>query len=327
MPLTFDMPYEQLISYPGRYPRPHDFDLFWDQGISEALALDPQPTLSLDSFQTDFAECNHLFFTGVGGARIHAQFIRPTQASGPHPALLMFHGYSNRAGDWTGKLAYAAAGFSVAAMDCRGQGGLSEDTGGSTGNTLCGHIIRGLDGPPEKMLFRQIFLDTLILARIVMGMPEVDESRVGVMGGSQGGGLSLACAALEPRIRRTAPVFPFLCDYQRVWELDLAQDAYQELRDYFRLFDPRHERQETIFTKLGYIDVQHLCRRIQGEVFMGMGLADTICPPSTQFAAYNKIQSMKSLAIYPDFGHEDLPGHSDAVFQFMQCLKSDPSLI
>jgi cephalosporin-C deacetylase len=53
---------------------------------------------------------------------------------------------------------------------------------------------------------------------------------------------------------------------------------------------------------------------------MGVGLMDTVCPPSTQFAAYNKIQSPKSLSIYPDYGHENLPGHSDRIFQFMAAL-------
>jgi cephalosporin-C deacetylase len=44
---------------------------------------------------------------------------------------------------------------------------------------------------------------------------------------------------------------------------------------------------------------------------------DTICPPSSQFAAYNKIQSPKSMEIYPDFGHENLPGFADKTFDFM----------
>jgi len=148
----------------------------------------------------------------------------------------------------------------------------------------------------------------------------VDENRVGVTGGSQGGGLTLACAALEPRIKRVAPLFPFLCDYQRVWDIDLDVDAYAELRQYFRRFDPLHEREEATFTRLGYIDVQHLCPRIRGEVLMAVGLMDQICPPSTQFAAYNKIKTKKSLAIYPDFGHETLTGHPDRVFQFMAGL-------
>ena len=107
-----------------------------------------------------------------------------------------------------------------------------------------GHFVRGLEdalrGEPEKMLFRQIFLDTAELARIVMEMPDVDPDHVGVTGWSQGGALTVACAALEPRIRRAAPVYPFLSDYQRVWEMDLAKDAYNELKDYFRWFNPLH---------------------------------------------------------------------------------------
>jgi cephalosporin-C deacetylase len=229
----------------------------------------------------------------------------------------MFHGYAGSSGDWFSKLGYAAQGFTVAALDCRGQGGLSEDPGGVTGPTLQGHIIRGLEGPPEQMLFRNIFLDTARLAQIVMAMPDVDENRVGVLGGSQGGGLTLACAALEPRISRAAPLYPFLCDYRRVWEIDLATEAYAELQDYFRRFDPLHEKEEAVFEKLGYIDVQHLSARIQAEVLLGVCLMDTICPPSTQFAAYNKIEAPKSLLLYPDFGHELPPGHEDRVFQFL----------
>jgi cephalosporin-C deacetylase len=320
MPLMFDMPLEELKTYQGQNPRPADFDAFWERGLAEMQALDPQVELSPASFKVPFAQCFNLYFTGVGGARIHAKFLRPREAPAPHPAVLMFHGYSGSSGDWSEKLAYVALGYTVAALDCRGQGGLSEDKGGVVGNTLHGHIVRGLDDLPEKMLFRQIFLDTAQLAKIVMEMPDVDENHVGVTGGSQGGGLTLACAALEPRIKRVAPLFPFLCDYQRVWDIDLDVDAYAELREYFRRFDPLHEREEAIFTQLGYIDVQHLCPRIRGEVLMAVGLMDQICPPSTQFAAYNKIKAQKSLAIYPDFGHETLTGHSDRVFQFMAGL-------
>jgi cephalosporin-C deacetylase len=183
-----------------------------------------------------------------------------------------------------------------------------------------GQIIRGLDDPPQKLLFRQIFLDTAQLANIVMQMPEVDSQRVGATGASQGGGLTLACAALEPRIKRAAPVYPFLCDYQRVWEMDLAVDAYEELRIYFRRFDPRHEREQEIFTKLGYIDCQHLAPRIRAEVLMGVGLMDQMCPPSSQFAAYNKITAKKDMAIYPDYAHEWLPDLSDRIFEFMTGL-------
>jgi cephalosporin-C deacetylase len=320
MPLTHDMPFEELESYQGTNPRPDDFDSFWDTGLAEMQAIDPQVELVPADFQSSFADCFHMYYTGTKGARVHAKLLRPKQLTENHPGLLMFHGYSGNAGNWMDKLPYVAQGFWVAALDCRGQGGLSEDVGGHAGTTRMGHIIRGLDGPPDNMLFRDVFLDTALLAQIMMNFPEVDGDRVGATGGSQGGGLTLACSALEPRIKRSAPIFPFLSDYKRVWQIDQAKDAYAELKAYFRNHDPMHKREQEIFTQLGYIDVQHLASRIQSEVLMAVGLMDTICPPSTQFAAYNKITSEKSLAIYPDFGHDFLPGHFDSIFQFMSEL-------
>ena len=317
MPLLFDMPYEDLLTYEGTNPKPVDFEAYWDASLAEMRELDPQVELIPAEFQVDFAECFHLYFTGMGGARVYAKLLKPKGTTKPGPALLMFHGYSMNSGDWLDKLTYVAAGFTVAALDCRGQGGRSEDPGGVQGWTLNGHIVRGLDDDPKNLLYRSIFLDTAQLAKIIMEMPEVDENRVGATGGSQGGGLTLACAALEPRVKKVAPVYPFLSDYQRVWEIDQDVDAYHELRAWFRRFDPRHEREDAVFNQLGYIDNQHLAPRIRGEVLMGTGLMDTICPPSTQFAAYNKISAPKSLAIYPDYGHEHLPDLNDKIFHFM----------
>ena len=319
MPLV-DMPLEQLETYMGTNPCPPDIDRFWDSAIAEMKAVDPKVELVPAEFQVSFAQCFDLYFTGVGGARVHAKYLRPKGSAEPHPAVLMFHGYTGNCGDWSDKLNYVAAGFSVAALDARGQGGLSEDVSSVTGNTHNGHIIRGLDDAPEKLLFRSIFLDTAQLARIVMALPEVDESRVGATGGSQGGALTLACVSLEPGIKRAAPLVPFLSDYKRVWEMDLAKDAYAELKTYFRNFDPLHKREDEIFLKLGYIDLQHIAHRIGSDVLMITGLMDTICPPSTQFAVYNKITGSKKMVLYPDFGHEGMPQSADIIFEYMMGL-------
>ena len=320
MPLLFDMPLEELQTYKGSNPKPENFDNFWEKALDEMNAVDSEVELIPSSFKSSFADCFDLFFKGVRGAKIHAKFLRPKNIKKPAPAVLQFHGYSGNAGDWSLLLPYVAEGFSVAALDCRGQGGLSEDVGGIKGTTFKGQIVRGLDDSPEKLLFRQIFLDTAQLAKIVMKMEKVDSERIGVTGGSQGGGLTLACAALVPEIKLAAPAFPFLSDYKRVWEMDLAVGAYEEIRTFFRQFDPLHHREEEIFTKLGYIDIQFLAPRIKAKVMMAVGLMDTICPPSTQFAAYNKIKSEKSLNIFPDFGHEVLPGQLDTIFQFLRKL-------
>ena len=317
--MLIDMPLEKLKTYKGINPRPSDFDAFWDKSVAEMLNIDPQVEMIPSKFQTDFAECFDLFYTGIGNSRIHAKLLRPKKVSDcKGPAVVQYHGYSGNSGDWNSKLGYVAAGFVVASIDCRGQGGLSQDLTPVCGNTLHGHIIRGVDEEsPDKLLFREIFLDCAQLIHIVAAMPEVDEKRIGLMGGSQGGGLTLAAGSLCPFVNRLAPVFPFLSDYRRVWEMDLAKDAYLELKEYFRHFDPRHEREDELFTRLGYIDIHHMTCRIRGKVKMFTGLMDTICPPSTQFAAYNAITSEKDLVIYPDFGHENLPDCQDITFQYM----------
>lgn len=317
MPLI-DLPLTELRAYAGRNPRPPDHDVYWARALAELDQTPPNARLAPSAFPgSREVECLDLWFDGVGGSRIYAKYARPRKRSGRLPAVLRFHGYSGASEEWVDALAYAGSGFCIAVMDCRGQGGRSEDLGSVRGTTLRGHIIRGLDDHEDKLLYRQHFLDTAQLARVVMSLPEVDAARVGATGGSQGGGLALACASLEPRIRRCAPVFPFLCDYRRVWDMDLCKDAYEELRYFMRWFDPRHEREEDIFTRLGYIDVQHLAPRIRGDVLMFTGLMDAICPPSTQFAAYNKIAAAKDVVIYPDYGHEYLPGVPDRIFSFM----------
>ncbi|MGC8540523.1 MAG: acetylxylan esterase [Phycisphaerae bacterium] len=316
---VIDMPMEKLATYSGRNPRPADFDAYWSQALGEMKAVKPDVVLRPAEFHAPHVDCFDMYFTGVGGARIHVKFLQPKHRAidTKLPAICMFHGYSGHAGDWTEKLAWAGAGYIVAAMDCRGQGGYSEDITPVRGTTHRGHIVRGLSDPdPQKLLFRSIYLDTAELADILLAMPQVDATRVYAMGGSQGGGLTLACAALEPRIAKAAPQYPFLCDYQRVWEMDLAKDAYLELQIFFRQHDPRHLREQEIFSRLGYIDCQHLAPRIKARTLMAIGLMDTICPPSTQFAAYNKMTCEKRTAIYPDFAHEVLPGWYDLVFDF-----------
>jgi cephalosporin-C deacetylase len=324
----FDFPLSELATYAGRNPRPDDFDAYWADALEELAGLsvgDVGVQLEPVEHPAPYADCFDLTFTGVRGARVYAKYLRPARESAesgrpspvePHAAVVVFHGYSGASPDWFRLLPFVAQGYSVAALDCRGQGGRSQDPGGVDGNTLHGHIVRGLGADPANLAFRQIFLDCVQLTRLVMSMPEVDAARIGVTGASQGGGLTLACAALEPSVKLAAPVYPFLSDYLRTWEMDLATDAYEELREYLRRFDPTHGDVENMFLRLGYIDVQNLAGRIKAEVLMATGLMDKICPPSTQFAAYNKITARKQMVLYPDFEHETLPQLDDRILAF-----------
>src|SRR5687768_7483477 len=104
MPLI-DKPLPELFEYRGRNPRPDDFDDYWANALRELDATDPQPELRPSPvITTQNVECFDLRFTGVGGARVYAKYIRPKRLTGNnlttrHPTVLQFHGYAGHTGD------------------------------------------------------------------------------------------------------------------------------------------------------------------------------------------------------------------------------------
>jgi len=317
-----DMSLDKLREYKGINPKPADFDEFWARALAELNSLSLEYTLEPSGFTAPGLLCDYLYFTGAGGARVCCKFVRPENPKPNTFGVAWFHGYSGRSPDWYELLTYAYAGGAVLALDTRGQSGRSEDNTHTYGDTFKGQIVRGLwdvvelGASPDILYYRNVYLDTAQTARILMSLPFVDENKICAKGGSQGGGLTIACASLEPRVAKMAPRCPFLSDYKRVWDMDLDKGAYDELRRYFRTQDPLHEKEDKIFETLGYIDVSKLAPRIKAECHMYITLLDTTCPPSTQYAIFNNITSKKKELLYYDYGHEDLPYGNNHEFEF-----------
>src|SRR3984957_17052744 len=124
--------------------------------------------------------------------------------------------------------------------------------------------------------------------------------RVAVSGVSQGGGLALACAALIPQVVAVCHAdVPFLCDIQRA--ITLAPDApYTEVPEFLA---HNVDLIPAALDTLRYVDCALLARRITARCLLSVGLMDTICPPSTVFAAYNEIASGKDISVHPFTGH------------------------
>lgn len=315
------MKVEQIVNqykdYFGQGIMPADFDDFWDKQLGELDQIPLEYELEKVDIPSRVAEFYNLYFTGVGGARVRCQYVRPKHIKGTVPGMVMFHGYHVESGDFGDKVAWAAEGFSVLAMDCRGQGGLSEDRTTVKGTTMKGLIIRGVEEGPESLYYRSVFLDTVQTVRILMSMEEINEEEIYVQGASQGGALSLICAALEPRVKKVVAQYPFLSDYRKAFEFDITSSAYEELHYWFRFRDPLHEREEEFFNTLEYIDLQHFVPRIKAEVKWAIALEDGVCYPAQQFAVYNKITSPKEMIFYPEYGHEYLPKLGDRVKGFL----------
>lgn len=301
--------------YRGHRPAPAGFEDFWKKALAELDTLLLDTELVPAPLQVPYAELYDLYFTSVGGARIHCQFGRPI-SEGQHPAIAMYHGYHCDCGEWFSKLPYLAQGYVVIAMDVRGQGGRSEDTTVANGYNIYGQVIRGVPDGPEKLFYRSVFLDDVACTRILAGMDCVDAQRIGVTGMSQGGAQAIVAASLDTRVKAAAVMCPFLSDYAGVYQRGCVGTAYGEFDNYFRFYDPCHETEDAFFETLGYIDIKNLAGRMRAKTLWFTGLSDTTCPPYSQFAVYNQIVSEKEMVLYPEMGHEYFPGQDDRILQF-----------
>lgn len=237
---------EALGGYYGATPKPADFEAFWQARMAEADAvpLDYTVTQAKEVPSWDGCDFLDLWFTGMAGARIYAKYLRP-HSDKPVPLVLQFHGYPGASRSFAEQASFAGMGMALIAMDCPGQAGYSVDAGGFLGTTVSGHIVAGLDGPAEGMYYVRLHQNIRILCRIVRQLQEIDLRRVFVNGGSQGGGLGLACCALNPGlINRAAILYPFLSDFKLVWDLGADEIAYEGIRYYARWFDADEHQQD-----------------------------------------------------------------------------------
>ena len=309
---------EALGGYYGATPRPDDFESFWQARMAEADAVPLHYTVTQAQEVPSWDSCEFLdlWFTGMEGARLYAKFLRPCRSE-PMPLVLQFHGYPGASRSFAEQASFAGMGMALIAMDCPGQAGYSEDVGGFLGTTVSGHIIAGLDGPPERMYYVRLHQNIRILCRLVRELDGIDTSRVFVNGGSQGGGLGLACAALNPElIDRAAILYPFLSDFKLVWDLGADEIAYEGLRYYARWFDADEHQRDRWFRQLGYIDSKNFAPMIRCPVLFGTGLDDVICPPQTQCAVYNNLHCARKRYLFPGYGHEEIPEFDDMLLDF-----------
>ena len=158
---------------------------------------------------------------------------------------------------------------------------------------------------PRSYYYRRLYVDAVRAVETAAADPRVDSERIGVSGFSQGGGLSLASAALVPSMVRLCQAdMPYLADIEHAITIT-AEKPYSELVDYLA---QHHEHLATALRTVSYVDNAVLAPRITARCSVSVGLMDAVCPPSSVFAAYNAIVAPKEIAVYPYSDH-DLPGH------------------
>ena len=202
---------------------------------------------------------------------------------------MIFHGYTGNRAAVFDAAAWALQGFVVFAIDIRGQTGFSTDPDADPRGHALGWMTQGIQSP-DTYYYRRVYVDCVRAVRYVQAHPRVRSDRVGCTGISQGGGLTLATAALEPSVALAMPEVPYLCDFPRAVQIagppGLVKTIYGEIPAYCRAFPDRYD--ET-FRTLSYFDVVNLAPRITCPTLVSVGLWDDICPPSTVFGAFNRL--------------------------------------
>jgi len=301
----FDLPLEQLERYTPDVTEPRDFDAFWHSTVESAAAKPILVDLRPHQNELSLVDTWDVTFAGYGGDPIRAWYTRPAGVDDPIPAVVEYLGYGRGRGLPHERLTWPAAGYAHLLMDSRGQGG-QYGTGGDTPDPHNGAlggpgaVTRGILDPHDYY-YRRLITDAVRAVEAVRALPGVDPARVAVAGNSQGGGLALAVAGLVPDLAALLTTAPFMCHIQRA--IDITDAApYGEIVTFLSV---HREAEEAARRTLSYVDGVAFARRANAPAHFGVGLRDTVCPPSTVYAAYNQYGAEdRALYVYPFNHHE-----------------------
>ena len=308
----FDLPLDQLRRYTPDLPVPDDLDAFWSDTLAGTRAHDLDATFTRVDSGLRLVETFDVRFAGFGGHPVRGWLQLPVGRSGPGSAVVQYIGYGGGRGLPHELILYAAAGYAHFVMDTRGQGsswsvGETPDPDPSGAPFHPGFMTRGILDP-ATYYYRRVFTDAARAVEAVRSHPAVDPARVAVTGGSQGGGIAIAAAALVPDLAGAAPDVPFLCDFPRATTL-VDTNPYAEIVRYLKAHRDHVDR---VARTLSYVDGAVLAGRATTPALFSVGLMDVTCPPSTVYAAYNHWAGPKEIVEYPFNDHEGGQGFHEA---------------
>ena len=276
---------------------PPDFDAYWDAVRREAaqhpLELHLSPWDAGGQAQLPGLRLQRLAFTSVGGVRVGGIVHRAAgPAAATRPALLHLTGYG---GELLLHQDLAAAGFVVLDFSHRGMAWGSDGFDRHHPRPL---VARDVEDR-QRYVYRAIYLDCLLGLRALRQLEGVDPDRIGVLGTSQGGGLTIGMAALGD-VRAAAADLPWLTHFAR--QLGQPVDGpYNEIRDVVT----RHpELAGAVHATLAYYDTTSFATRLRVPTLVSLGQADSVCPPDSIRVLFDRIPALKTLLEVPGLGHE-----------------------
>ena len=269
--------------------RPADFETYWSFALAELAAIEPDYKLTLSpELSTHKVEVFEVEMRSLNNVRIRGFYTKPKEKTGI-PAVLHVQGYSSN------MLPFGLdENMSAFYLNIRGHGNSREDVNPG----FPGFLLSGLNDK-NQYIYRGAYMDCIRAMDFLCSRAEVDTTRLAVEGGSQGGALSIATAALDKRVKFCLPDVPFLSNFRLYF--DIASWPAGEFRA--QIFKTG-KKWDDIYNVLDYIDVTNHAPNVNCPVIMGVGLFDDVCPAAINFSAFNNLSSLdKSYHLYPSSGH------------------------
>lgn len=318
----FDMPLEQLKTYHPEIAVPVDFDSFWERTLAQSREYPLNAQFEPVDYGLRLIDVFDVTFAGYAGQPVKGWLLLPRERREALPCVVEFIGYGGGRSfpyDW---LVWSNAGYAHLVMDTRGQGSVwrAGDTADipvdGANPHFPGFLTQGILNP-ETYYYRRVFTDAVRAVEAVSSHEAVNPDRIAVTGGSQGGGISIAVAGLVD-VNAVLPDVPFLCHFRRAVEITDSA-PYSEIVAYLKT---HRENIDTVFNTLTYFDGVHFAARCEAPAFYSVALMDMICPPSTVFAAYNRVPTEdKQIKVYLFNDHEGGgPHHLRSKIEFLASL-------
>jgi len=289
-----------------------DLDEYWDQTLQHFAKKPLNATRTLIETPYPYMDVYKVEYEGFDATPIVGWYLLPRFLQGEKlPCVVLYHGYTGSKGYPEDYASYILMGMAVFAIDVRGQAGdtgnlLAQDFGMTKGWITQGILHR------DTCYYRAITIDALKALDWASEQPEVDADRICAMGGSQGGGLAMIAAALSDKPTIAVPHIPNMCHMD--FGILNSSSSLTEAAAFIERF-PEHLN--TVIHTLSYYDVMNLAHRIRIPIFVTVGLKDPVTMPETIYAAYNRVESEKTIVPYPFSGHVVTAHHNRKAMEFI----------
>ncbi|MDD2711209.1 MAG: acetylxylan esterase [Verrucomicrobiae bacterium] len=273
---------------------PEDFGSFWNAKKAELSKIPVEPLLEKsDKYSKPDVTVYKIRLASINGAHVYGWLGVPA-GNGPFPAVLtlpwagVYPIDGNPDGGWVGYARKGCLAMGITIHDCEPD--LPPEAYAKLPQ-VAGYPTVGRENR-ETCYYLRAYLGCVRAIDYITSRPDWDKKNMIVQGSSQGGGLTVVTAGLDPRVTAIAANVPALCEHA---------GKFSERPSGWPQLVP--DGNENVARVSAYFDAVNFARRIRCPAILSVGLIDTTCPPMTVYSAFNVMQGPKQLVVTPRLGH------------------------